>query len=92
MTEIKIYKNVGAKKLIFQKNKLKDHLQYYPFVYKHGPKKMKNNHGLWWLSVKHLMYSICDPVKGKPNGNLSKSLPAESYKKHDKIKRCFDGL
>ena len=30
------------------------------------------------------MYSICDP-KGKPNGNLSKSLPAESYKKN-KIK------
>ena len=29
------------------------------------------------------MYSICDPVtgEGKPNDNLSKSLPAESYEK-----------
>ena len=29
------------------------------------------------------MYSICDPVtgEGKPNDNLSKPLPAESYEK-----------
>lgn len=29
------------------------------------------------------MYSICDPVtgEGKPNDNLSKSLPPESYEK-----------
>ena len=42
-------KNVGAKKLIFQKQKLKGHLQYYPSVYKHGPKKMKKQS--WSLVV-----------------------------------------
>lgn len=42
-------KNVEAKKLIFQKQKLKDHLQYYPSVYKHGPKKMKKQS--WSLVV-----------------------------------------
>ena len=46
LTEKNIY--IGEKKLILQKKKLKDHLQYYPSVNKHGLKTMKKQ---WSLLV-----------------------------------------